>query len=326
MMHRSRVLTLALAVMTALALAAPVQAQPQAQAEGTQIFAFPEQDTPFPEGVAKDPRSNYFYVGATANGAIYRGDVLRPELGLSVFLPGGADDRTAAVGMKVDQRGYLWIAGGATGNIWMYDTRDGRLLSQFDNGVETTFVNDVIIAPDGAAYFTDSRAPIIYRIAPNAAGIFTFEYWLDLNGTAIEYGQGNNLNGIAITADGQYLVAVKTNTGQLFRIATATREIAEITLAGGDKMTAGDGLLLAGNILHVARNSLNLIVQLRLAPDLSAGQQVGSFTDESFGFTTTIAAAGDRLLVVNAQFNNRGEGRTPTKPFTVSSVPLPSVQ
>jgi sugar lactone lactonase YvrE len=317
-------------VATLAVVATMVGAGTIAHAQGgqqAQIYAFPAGATVFPEGVAKDPNSNFFYVGATADGTIYRGDVRQPNRGLSVFLPGGADGRTTAIGMKVDNRGYLWVAGGATGNIWMYDTRDGRLLSTFNNGANPTFVNDITITPDGAAYATDSRSPIIYRIAPDAQGIFTFEYWLNLTGSPIQYGPGFNLNGIVNTADGAYLIVVKSDTGQLFRIATATKEVVEIPLAGGDKMTAGDGLLLDGRILHIARNSLNLIVQVRLSPDFATGQQVGSFTDPSFGYTTTIAQAGDRLLVVNSQFNRRGQGaQPPSLPFTVSGVPMPTVR
>ena len=320
-------LAMAVVVTFGGALSSRAQTSSQTGNQSTQTFAFPSQATVFPEGVAKDPNSNFFYVGATADGTIYRGDVRQPNRGLSVFLPGGADGRTAVTGMKVDQRGFLWVSGGATGNIWMYNTRDGRLLSQFNNGVQDTFINDVTITPDGAAYFTDSRTPIIYRIVPNDQGIFTFEYWRELNGTPIQYSQGFNLNGIASTADGKYLIVVKSDTGQLFRIATDTREVTEITLAGGDRMTAGDGILLDGQILHVARNSLNLIVQIRLAPDFASGQQVGSFTDSSFRYTTTIAQSGNRLLVVNAQFNRRGQGAPPPElPFTVSSVPLPTMR
>ncbi|MBC8162479.1 MAG: superoxide dismutase [Roseiflexaceae bacterium] len=315
-----------LAVMLGVTSAVQAQSPQQTGVQRAQVFNFPAGATVFPEGVAKDPNSNFFYVGATADGTIYRGDVRQPNRGLTVFLPGGADGRTTAIGLKVDNRGYLWVSGGATGNIWMYDTRNGRLLSQFNNGISNTFINDVTITPDGAAYFTDSRTPIIYRVAPNAQGIFTFEYWRDLNGTAIQYAPGFNLNGIANTADGAYLVVIKSDTGQLFRIATASKDVAEIPLAGGDKLTAGDGILLDGQTLHVARNSLNLIVQVRLASDFASGQQVGSFTDPSFGYTTTIAQAGDRLLVVNSQFNNRGPGLQPTQPFTVSSVPLPSAR
>lgn len=304
---------------------AQAQSTPQSGNPQTQIFNFPANAPVFPEGVAKDPNSNYFYVGATSDGTIYRGDVRQPNRGLTVFLPGGADGRMTAIGMKVDSRGFLWICGGATGGIWMYDTRNGQLLSQFNNNIKDTFINDVVTTPSGA-YFTDSRTPIIYRVAPNAEGIYTFEYWRDLRGTAIEYSQGFNLNGIAANADGSNLIVVHSGNGKLFRIATATKDVAEISLAGGDRMTAGDGILLDGQILHVSRNALNLIVQIRLTPDLSSGQQVGSFTNASFRYTTTIAQAGNRLLVVNSQFDKRGPNLQPELPFTISSVPLPTVR
>ena len=114
---------------------------------------------------------------------------------------------------------------------------------------------------------------------------------------------------------------VQSNTGKLFRIATDTQGIVELTLAGGDRMTAGDGLLLDGQNLWVVRNSLALIVQLRLAADYATGQQVGSFTDPLFALPTTIALAGDRLLVVKSQFNRRASN-DPQLPFTVASVSL----
>ena len=318
--------TIALVAASALfSVGGTAQAQPSQATNPRTQFNFPAGATVFPEGIAKDPNSNFFYVGATSDGTVYRGDVRQPNRGLSVFLSGGADGRTTAIGMKVDNRGFLYIAGGATGGIWMYDTRSGKLLSQFNDNIQDTFINDVVITPSGA-YFTDSRAPIIYRVAPNDAGIYTFEYWRDLRGTAITYGDGFNLNGIAANADGSNLVVVQSNTGQLFRIVTATKEVSEIVLAGSDRMTAGDGILLDGQILHVSRNLLNLIVQIRLAPDLSSGQQVGSFTDASFRYTTTIAKSGDRLLVVNSQFDKRGPNLQPELPFTISSVPLPTVR
>ena len=317
------VLGLGLSTMAPTAQAKTTKPAKPATIPKTQIFHFPAQDTPFPEGIAKDPNSNFFYVGANANGAIYRGDASQPKRGLTLFLPGGADGRTSVTGMKVDNRGFLWICGAATGNIWMYDTRNGRLLSQFYNGVADTFINDVTITPDGTAYFTDSRTPIIYRIAPNAQGVFTFEYWRNLSDTAIPYGPGFNLNGITSTADGKYLIVVHSTTGQLFRIATDTKKVSEIPLAGDDKMTNGDGILLDGQTLYVSRNSLNLIVQLRLARNFTSGHQIGSFTDSSFRYTTTLAQTGDRLLVVNSQFDKRGPNLQPRLPFTISSVPIP---
>ena len=89
-----------------------------------------------------------------------------------LFSPCGSDGRTDVRGIKVDTRGFLWLAGGATGTMWMYDSSNGRLLSSFANGVQNSFINDVAIAPDGSAYFTDSNVPLLYRIAPDSNGIF----------------------------------------------------------------------------------------------------------------------------------------------------------
>lgn len=285
-------------------------------------YTFPQSDVVYPEGIAYHAGNGDFFVGSTNGGTVYRGNAWRGNRRLEVFLPGGADGRTDARGMKVNPQGQLFIAAGPTGSMWMYDAVTGRLLSSFRNGIEGSFINDVAIAPDGAAYFTDSNVPLLYRIKADTNGVYQFEFWRDLRDTVIQYGPGFNLNGIVATPDGKYLIVVQSNTGKLFRIATDTKEVTEITLAGGDRMTAGDGLLLTGQTLHVVRNSLNLIVQIRLAPDYASGQQIGSFTDPSFQFTTTAALAGDRLLVVNSQFNRRSTNN-PELPFSVSGVRLP---
>jgi len=303
--------------------AAATEARPPAagQERATEIYTFPQGDVVYPEGIALHAGNGDFFVGSTNGGAVYRGNAWRGNRQLQPFLAAGSDGRTDVRGMKVNPQGQLFMAGGPTGTMWMYDAVTGRLLSSFRNGVEGSVVNDVAIAPDGAAYFTDSSVPNLYRIKADAQGIHRFEFWLDLRNTPIQYTQGFNLNGIAATPDGKYLITVQSNTGRLFRIATDTREVTEITLAGGDRMTAADGLLLDGQTLYVARNSLNLLVMLRLAPDFASGQQIGSFTDPSLTFSTTIAKSGDRLLVVNSQFNRRATNN-PRLPFTVSSVPI----
>lgn len=288
------------------------------------IYSFPAGDEVYPEGVAFHAGNGDFFAGSTVAGAVYRGNTRGNSRNLSLFLPPGSDGRTDVRGMKVDPHGRLWLAGGATGTMWMYDAVTGRLLSQFSNGLEGSFVNDVAIAPDGAAYFTDSRVPFIYKIAADPEGIFRFEIWRDLSDSPIQFTEGFNLNGIVVTPDGKYLIVVQSNTGKLFRVATDGIEISEITIANGDRVTAGDGLLLEGSTLHVVRNSLNLIVQLRLSDDYLNAQQTGSFTHESFGFSTTIANADGRLLVINSQFNRRNNpAMPPILPFTVSSVVAP---
>lgn len=200
--------------------------------------------------------------------------------------------------------------------------RDGSLVAQFQTTRTPTFVNDVALLPNGDAIFSDSQSPVLYRVFASSAGELAFEEWLDLSGTAIQYQQGFNLNGIGASADGRYLVVVQSNTGRLFRIDTQTKTVSEIALAG-EALTNGDGLLLEGRRLFVVRNRQELIVSVLLSEDLTSGTVEGSTTDPSFAYPTTIARAGNRLLVVNAQFDRRGPDLRPDLPFTVSSVPAP---
>src|SRR4051794_2820610 len=154
----------------------------------------------FPEGVAYQQGSDYFYVGSTTDGTIFRGELDQETT--SVFLPGGTDGRTSATGMKVDD-GRLYIAGAGTGKIFVYDVNTRALLGSFDNNEANTFLNDIAIAPNGAAYVTDSLDPTLYRVTVGPNGEINFEAWLDLTGTPIVYQAGFNLNGIDVSNDGR---------------------------------------------------------------------------------------------------------------------------
>lgn len=278
-------------------------------------------DAVFPEGIAYQPTTGDFFVSSTTDGTIFRGNVRKESA--SVFLPGGSDGRTIANGLKVDDyEDRLFVAGGNTGQIFVYDTVSGELLSSFNNQKASTFINDVAISPTGDAYFTDSFDPILYKVSINEADEFEFEPWLDLTGTVVVYEPGFNLNGIAASNNGKYLIVVQSNTGRLFRIDIASKEVTQIDL-GGETLPNGDGILLSKRrTLYVVRNQQELIVKVQLSGDFSRGTVVSSTTDPSFAFPTTIAQARDRLLVVNSQFDKRGSGLTPELPFTVSSVPI----
>lgn len=277
-------------------------------------------DAVFPEGITYQPTTGDFFVSSTTDGTIFRGDLQENEA--EVFLPGGNDGRTTAVGLKVDDYGRLFIAGGNTGQIFVYDVDSKELLNKFDNNKTSTFINDVAITPNGDAYFTDSVDPTLYRVSTTETGELTFEAWLDFTGTPVIYQSGFNLNGIAASSDGKYLIVVQSNTGKLFRIDIANKQVIEIDL-GGTQLTNGDGILLSRRqTLYVVRNQQEVIAEVQLSWDFLRGTVVSSITDPSFAFPTTIAQAGKRLLVVNSQFNRRGAEVTPELPFTISSVPL----
>lgn len=272
----------------------------------------------FPEGIAHQNGSKNFYVGSTTDGTIFRGTLGQEET--EIFFPPVAE-RPTAVGMKVDAQNRLYVAGGNTGKVFVYDTVGKTLLRTLTTpAASATFLNDITLTPD-AAYITDSQRPVLFRVSRSASGLGEIESWLDFTGTALEYQTGFNLNGIASTPDGKYLIVVQSNTGKLFRITVADKSVTEINLSGGT-VKNGDGILLDGQTLYVVRNQDVIIVPVRLASDFSAGTLGTPFSDDSLRYPTTIAQEGKRLLVVNSQFNRRGEGRTPELPFTVSDIAI----
>ncbi len=278
-------------------------------------------DEVFPEGIALEEATGDFFVGSTTDGTIFSSNISEPGIEAGVFSPAGADGRAKAIGMKTDGVGHLFVAGGDTGQMFVYDTETGELVESFENGQEMTFVNDVTVTPDGSAFFTDSMNPELYRVFPDGAGGYEMESYLGFEGTPLQYEEGFNLNGIASSADGRYLVTVKSATGELFRIDTTTKEVSLVDTGGAD-LTNGDGILLDGQTLYVVRNQQGLIVPVELSADFSSGTAGEPFTGESLMYPTTIAQSGSELFAVNSQFNARETGN-PELPFNVSSVPVP---
>jgi Cu-Zn family superoxide dismutase len=180
----------------------------------------------FPEGIAYQAQSGDFFVGSTTDGTVYRGNTANEGEEAEVFLEPGSDGRETAVGMKLDAAGRLFIAGGDTGRIFVYDSTSGDIVETLDTPEsEMTFINDIAVVPNGDAYFTDSMRPALFRVPVSAdGGVGEPEEWLDLEGTPVD-GEGFNLNGIAATQDGRYLITVQSNTGNLYRIDTGSREI-----------------------------------------------------------------------------------------------------
>ena len=254
--------------------------------------------------------------GSTTDGTLYVGDV-NGDLEMTVFSEGGADGRTTAVGTKVDSDGLLWVAGGGTGQVFVYDTADGSHVATITTPAsDATFINDLAITESGV-YFTDSFRSILWRVTDPAQG--EAEAWLDFTGTAINYVDGFNLNGIVPTEDGSTLIVVHSGEGELYRIDVATQDVTRID-TGTTPLTSGDGLALIGSTIYVTRNSFGEIVPLELSDDFSTGTGGTVITSDLFGYPTTIAYTGSSFLVANSQFNNRGG--TPDLPFTVAQIPL----
>jgi sugar lactone lactonase YvrE len=261
-----------------------------------------------PEGIAA--RGNFIYVGSIPTGAVYRADITTGTG--SVLVPAQAG--RAAIGLKVDGRGRIFVAGGGTGQAFVYDAATGQNLATYTLTQATpTFVNDVALTSD-AAWFTDSRNPVLYRVPIPADGSVAGQgtvSTLTLSGDFQQVAGVNNLNGIA--AAGQLLIAVQSNTGFLFTVEPATGVTRKINL-GAETVVNGDGILLEGQTLFVFQNRLNQLAVIDLSPDFATGTVRTRLTNPSFDVPTTLTAAGTSLYGVNARF---GVQVTPDTPFTV---------
>src|SRR5947208_10842393 len=200
-----------------------------------------------PEGIAIGGHLAYF--GSRLDGSIYRAD-LRTGTG-AVFSKGPG---TPSLGLKLDQRGRLFVAGGTGGDARVVDARTGRVLASYPLHAAPAFVNDVILTPT-AAWFTDSTNPVLYKLTFGPHGeLPAAATAIPLTGDLV-YAAGTNANGIVTTPDRRALRVVQSNTGKLFRVDPRTGAATTVDL-GGETLINGDGLLRMGTTLFAVQNRL----------------------------------------------------------------------
>ena len=271
------------------------------------------------EGIGVAPRSRTFYVSEITGGEIHRGDVRAGAT--EEWLAEGVDGRSTARGITVDDEGRIYIAGGPNGlandrpDLWVY-APDGTPLAALRVDVHDAFLNDVAIGPDGAAYFTNSNAPQVFRVAEED-GEWRVSTWADATGT-ISRQDGFNLGGIVVSPNRRALVVAQGNAGVLWRFDLRTGEATRIDTGDVDLVNA-DGLVLHGSRLTVIRNFSRVLTTLRLDRDARTADLLAvTPTDPTRVFTTGKEAHG-RLLLVDSKFDEQ----VTAPPYEVVAVPLP---
>jgi hypothetical protein len=218
-----------------------------------------------PEGIASG-RGTIVYSGSRASGDIVAVDVLTGERELVVDAPAG---RTA-VGIEQDRWGRFWVSGGGTGDVFVYD-ENGEPLATDDFASSNTFINDVVVTRD-AAWFTDSRQPVLYRIPIARDGSLGDGEVVPITGDEYMHTPGvNNLNGIDASRDGRRR-----------RHLPRRRR------------------------LYVVQNRLNKVAVIELDSRFKSGEIVDELASENFDVPTTITRSGSRFYLVNARFGTSG--------------------
>ena len=273
-----------------------------------------------PEGIAVG-RSKMIYAGSRATGAIYRADLLTGQG--SILVP--PQTGRAALGLEVDRRtNYLFVAGGGTGNAYVYNAATGADLGVFSlSTASARFINDEIILGN-AVYFTDSARPVLYRLPLLPGGRLSASATIQEIplGGEFEFIPGAfNANGIETTPDGQALIVVNSSVGALYRVDPMSGDSVRIDLGGGS-VAAGDGIHLVRNTLFVVQNSFNRIAVVDLDSGATSGEIVQLITDPRFDVPTTIDDFAGLLYVVNARFSTPP---TPTTTYTIENVKMPKI-
>jgi sugar lactone lactonase YvrE len=273
---------------------------PAAVARPAEVIVLPGASSA--EGITAG-RGTTFYAGDLFAGDIFRGSIRRGTAELFIDAPTGR----MAVGMAADLRhDLLFVAGGFTGQGYVYDLRSGATVASYQFAAPsppppappTTVINDVAVTGRGA-WFTDSRQAQLYFVPVNRAGVPGPFRTLAVSGPAADTSGEFNLNGIQATANGKTLIVAHSANGQLYRVDPSTGASATIA---GVSVPQVDGIVLQGRRLWAVQNT-NQVTRIRLAADLSAGVMEEVITSHLFQVPTTAALFGSRLAVVNAKFD-----------------------
>ena len=163
------------------------------------------------------------------------------------------------------------------------------------------FCNDLTIDNDGTAYITDSFSPIIYKVDTN------YNASVLLNNKTFS-GKSFNLNGIVVKDD--YLLAVKMNSGQLFKIPLNNPDaFFEVKLKsriyGADGLAWGpDGnlIVIANNNAHVGATpptATNKVIKLKSNDSWATATIMGQ-ADTGDVFATTGTIRDGQFYVIHA--------------------------
>ncbi|MFF4525835.1 SMP-30/gluconolactonase/LRE family protein [Streptomyces bluensis] len=242
----------------------------------------------------------YAYLGSLGDGSIYRADLRTGEGRIISTGPG-----TPSVGLKLDDRGRLFVAGRGEG-ARVVDARTGEILASYPLTTATpTFANDVFLT-GRTAWFTDSYQPALYALPLGRGGALPDADDVVRVGLSGDWsqvpGEVVNANGITRTPDGTALLVVQSGVGALHRVDPRTGVTRLVDLGDAAPLTNGDGLLLIGRTLYVVQNRQNAIDVFTLAADGTSGVFRKRVTDPDFDVPTTVAEYNGTLYLPNARF------------------------
>jgi len=259
------------------------------------------------EGIAWDRET-----GDLLAGSVKLRKLARVRQGVVTDLGTSAGDSLLEIiGLDIDvKRRHVWAASGLDlvpegakhdfgeaprdNAIVVYSLQTGKLLARHlrpASADDTIHMwNDVSVAPDGTAYFTDMNTSTLWRIKPGGSP----EVYRELE-------QLNYINGLAVGQDGRQLYTVGLEGVAVIDLPEGQERL----LAHPDTLCVGlgDGMAVRGQHMFIVQNSGLLgmrILHLKLTPDgygVEAWEVLTCGLPE--GLMAYTCALGDGVLYVN---------------------------
>jgi sugar lactone lactonase YvrE len=180
------------------------------------------------------------------------------------------------------------------GALCALDLGTGRLVRRYPLPADNRdhCLGDLLLAPDGTIYVTDSAAPVIWRLVPGADRLEPF----------VESPGFMSLQGLGLVAGGSKLLVTDYGNG-LLTIDLASRAIRALAPPPNATLLGLDGLVACGTDIIAVQNGVEpqRVVRVRLAPgaDVVVGVDVLAAALPGFDDLTLIALVAGRPHVVS---------------------------
>jgi outer membrane protein assembly factor BamB len=281
--------------------------------DATVISTNSERDL-IPEGIAIDAKTGVIYISSINKHKIIAID----ENGkVTDFITPDQDGFMEGLGMKVDSnRSWLWaLSVLREGNqfhskVHAFDLETGKTVQQY--AIQDTLphlFNDLVIAPDGNLFISDTYFSSVYKLDPQAKTLELF-----VQSPLLRYP-----NGLAFGNNRFYLATYRNG---LVQLDTATKEITKVAGIEDTTISMGlDGLAVFGNSIFGVYNigedsSKNCLVQYVLS-DEGDSVLVERLVDQGhplFADPTTAAVYKNKLYVIaNSHLDIFNKNATSTK-------------
>ena len=257
-----------------------------------------------PEGIAADA-AGQLYLGSIRHGQLVRLGEL-PEI-----LSTPANGHWSVFGMRFDSDGGLWFASAAVPQFLGVAEAEGRSgLFRYDLKKQTIshraflpaaedaqVLGDLVVAPNGLIYATDSLTGVLYRFDPSDA---SFE-------SLVDQGVFGSPQGLALDSTATYLY-VADYIGGLYRVTLADGDVAKVRIQANVTDYGIDGLYRHGAELIAIQNGVqpNRVVALTLGADglsIVAGRTIAANLPEFDEPTLGFVSGDDFFFVANSHWN-----------------------